>query len=249
MTDTVCSLVVVLASLGTTEYGTTDDKESAAKPDRLSSQRALEPFNDWIGSWRGVGQPKRGSNKGAWTEEAEWAWKIDRDTAAIQFDIKDGKQLQNGVLTFDPERKKFRLAAKLPQGESRVYLGERADDGKLVLISSDDSGNDQHRLTLQLRHEDRLLLLFEAKGAGQSAFARVAEIGYTRKGGNFASAADAGPKCIVTGGRGTIAVEYKGKTYYVCCTGCKTAFQEDAEAIIAEFTERNAKKSAEKKKP
>ncbi|MCB9949391.1 MAG: YHS domain-containing protein [Planctomycetaceae bacterium] len=31
---------------------------------------------------------------------------------------------------------------------------------------------------------------------------------------------------------------YKGKTYYVCCTGCKQAFEDDPEGIIAAAEER-----------
>ena len=111
----------------------------------------------------------------------------------------------------------------------------------MIVTTPTEADKDAHRVTFQMRHEDRFLVLFETKPAGQNAFARVAEIGYTRKGGSFASAADAGPKCIVTGGRGSMAVEYKGKTYYVCCSGCKTAFQEDPDGIIAEAAERSKK--------
>jgi YHS domain-containing protein len=225
--------------------GMADEPEAGKQTKRRASQRALEPLNDWIGSWRGVGQPKRGSSKGAWIEESELAWKLDRDLAAISFEVKDGKLLQSGMLTFDPDQNKFRLVAKLPQGESRTYVGERGEEGRLVLVSSDDAPNGHHRLTFHLRHEDRLLVLIEAKAAGQSAFSRVAEIGYTRKGGSFASAADAGPKCIVTGGRGSIAVDYKGKTYYVCCSGCKAAFLDDPDSVISEAADRN-KKSVER---
>jgi YHS domain-containing protein len=221
---------------------------AAAAENRRVAQRALEPFNDWVGTWRGVGQPKRGSSKGAWTEEADWAWKLDRESAAMQIEIKDGKQFQNGVLSFDPVEKKFRFAAKLSGGESRTFAGERGDEGRLILLSTDDATKDEHRLTFQMRHEDRMLMLIETKAASQPNFSRVAEIGYTRKGGSFASAADAGPKCIVTGGRGTMTVEYKGKTYYVCCSGCRSAFQDDPEGIIAEAAERAKKEAAERKK-
>ena len=227
-----------------------DAKKEAAAPAeiRRAAQRGLEPFNDWVGTWRGVGQPKRGSSKGAWTEEADWAWKLDRESAGLQIEIKDGKQLQSGVLSFDPGEKKFRFVAKLPGGDTRTYVGERGDEGRVILLNTDETTKDQHRLTLQMRHEDRMLLLIETKAASQPSFSRVAEVGYTRKGGSFASAADAGPKCIVTGGRGSMTVEYKGKAYYVCCSGCKAAFQDDPEGIIADAAERAKKEAAERKK-
>jgi YHS domain-containing protein len=40
-------------------------------------------------------------------------------------------------------------------------------------------------------------------------------------------------------------VTYKGKTYYVCCTGCRDAFKENPEKYIKEFEESKKKKKAE----
>ena len=247
---TLVCVPILAGAFAFSDDGPKDAKKdaAAAAESRRAAQRGLEPFNDWVGTWRGVGQPKRGSSKGAWTEEADWAWKLDRESAGLEIEIKDGKQLQNGVLSFDPREKKFRFVAKLPGGETRTYVGERGEEGRVILLSTDEETKDQHRLTFQMRHEDRMLLLLETKTASQPNFSRVAVVGYTRKGGSFASAADAGPKCIVTGGRGSMTVEYKGKTYYVCCSGCKAAFQDDPEGIIAEAAERSKKEAAEKKK-
>ena len=33
-------------------------------------------------------------------------------------------------------------------------------------------------------------------------------------------------------------VSYKGKSYYVCCSGCRNLFSENPEAILAEAAER-----------
>ena len=43
----------------------------------------------------------------------------------------------------------------------------------------------------------------------------------------------------------TIAVSYKGKTYYVCCSGCRDLFNENPEAILAEAAERQRVKGKE----
>ena len=48
---------------------------------------------------------------------------------------------------------------------------------------------------------------------------------------------------IVTEGWGTMPVSYKGKSYYVCCTGCRDLFNKDPEAIIAEAAERQKSKA------
>jgi YHS domain-containing protein len=85
---------------------------------------------------------------------------------------------------------------------------------------------------------DRLLVLYEARAGGD--YARLAEVGATRKGISFAQGTGY-PECIVTGGHGSIAVEYNGKTYYVCCTGCRDLFKEDPEGVLAEYRARKAK--------
>jgi YHS domain-containing protein len=45
---------------------------------------------------------------------------------------------------------------------------------------------------------------------------------------------------VVTGGAGTIPVTHKGKTYYVCCTGCRDAFNDDPEGTIAAYEKQKA---------
>jgi len=39
---------------------------------------------------------------------------------------------------------------------------------------------------------------------------------------------------------GTIAVSYAGTTYYVCCTGCRDAFNDNPAKILAEYKARKA---------
>ena len=57
----------------------------------------------------------------------------------------------------------------------------------------------------------------------------------------MAVAGSSGPECVVTGGLGTISVNYKGKTYYVCCTGCRDEFKDNPEKYIKEYEEKKAK--------
>jgi YHS domain-containing protein len=44
--------------------------------------------------------------------------------------------------------------------------------------------------------------------------------------------------CIVSGGKGTMPVSFEGQTYYVCCTGCRDYFNENAAAIVAEYASK-----------
>ncbi len=41
-----------------------------------------------------------------------------------------------------------------------------------------------------------------------------------------------------------MTVSYKGKTYHVCCSGCRDLFKEDPEAVLAEAAEREKAKQS-----
>ena len=106
----------------------------------------------------------------------------------------------------------------------------------LVLIADKPRSGRPAQITIRLvAGGNRLILLFERKLG--SILMRLCEIGFTREGGDFAKGAT-GPECIVTGGKGSIAVSYKGKTYYVCCSGCKELWEEDPEACIKDAAKR-----------
>ena len=54
----------------------------------------------------------------------------------------------------------------------------------------------------------------------------------------FAKAVASGHECVVTGGPGAIEVDYMRNMYYVCCSGCRDYFRENAEPVLAEFRKR-----------
>ena len=83
--------------------------------------------------------------------------------------------------------------------------------------------------------KQRLVAALERRIGGGDSFARLAEVGYTRAGSNFGKDGGSGPVCIVTGGSAEIAVSHAGKTYYVCCTGCKDLFEEDPAKFVAAY--------------
>src|SRR3954462_3057245 len=65
---------------------------------RRADQEALKPYGSLVGGWRGVGQVERGKTKGSWSEQAEWAWKLSTDAAALEGKIPNGKYLRSIVL-------------------------------------------------------------------------------------------------------------------------------------------------------
>jgi YHS domain-containing protein len=99
---------------------------------------------------------------------------------------------------------------------------------------------------VSLLHSNRYVYRYEVKGEGDSGFQKVYQVGATKEGEDFATV-DKGPECIVSGGLGTIKVVHNGKTYYVCCSGCLSAFRDDPEKYIQEFNEKKAKEKKAKK--
>jgi YHS domain-containing protein len=219
-------------------------EDSHSKP--LSAKEALAQLNSLIGGWRGVGQPRRGSAAGSWKETAEWVWDFSKSAPAIRYDVTDGKLIKSARLTFDKQTGLFLATVTLADGATRDYEGKLADD-RLVLDSKPDARGEVYRMTVTRLNEKRTVVLFEKKRAASRGPSRVAEVGYTREGTRLAVEGADGPECVVTGGKGTIQVSYKGQTYYVCCSGCKQAFNENPQKILAEYRERLAKRNSESK--
>lgn len=223
------------------------DESAELKADKA----ALAPLQAYVGQWRGVGLPKRGSNQGAWTEQAEWAWHFADGRAELvatlepnkyfqRLQVQPGKVADAYVLLVTPvgadsENAKARFTGKL-------------EEGVLTAVADDAASEGPARITVRLiASGDRMLVLYEKRLAAD-AFGRLAEVGSTRKGSGFAKSAASGPECVVTGGLGTIAVEHEGKTYYVCCGGCRDLFNDDPAGTLADYRERKAAERAEKKK-
>ena len=212
----------------------------AGEAGRLADQAALKPYGGLVGTWKGAGLPRRGSTKGSWSESAGWAWSLSADSAALELKLDNGKYLKSARLKPGEEPKTFVVDAVLADGAPRSFAGKPGPRDSLVLTAEGPAAEGVARLTLSPLHETRFLLLLESKDA-DGDFARLGEVGYTRKGVAFA-AGDSSPACIVTGGRGTIAVNYQGKTYYVCCSGCKELFEEEPAKMVAEAEAREKAK-------
>lgn len=200
---------------------------------RQRDQRALGPFADLVGSWKGTGQPQRSSTRGAWREAAEWAWSLAPESASLAVRIEDGKFLRSGALRPGDGPDEFRFETVLADGTRVNYVGRINARKALVLEAAGPPRGPIGRITLTPLHASRFLLLLESPPTEGGAPVRLAEIGYTRQGATFAVGSSY-PECIVTGGKGTIKVSYQGKDYWVCCSGCKDLFEAGPAEIIAE---------------
>ncbi len=215
-----------------------------------TARKALQPLQGLVGEWRGAGQVRRGSPDGGWTEESAWVWRFDGQKAALQFTVARGKYFVSGLIQPGATVKSVELIAKTAGGREVKYAGEIAEDGSVTATTADPQAPADAPQRVSLRvvaNGDRLVMLLERRSAISDRYARLAEIGYTRRGSEFGKGTSQ-PECVVTGGLGTIQVSYKGQMYFVCCAGCRDLFEQKPDEILTEYRERKQAEAAKKKK-
>ena len=213
----------------------------AEAPARRSAKVALRPFNDLIGSWRGTGEPygtRAEKQKGFWEEKIAWQWQFKGGDAWLLAGIDKGKHFSRAELHYLPARDRYQMKLTTPKKETLIFEGE-LKERQLTLVRHD--GGEEQRLVLSLLHANRYLLRYDVKAAGQTAFAPRFRVGATKEGVAFAGG-DSGPECIVSGGKGTIRVSYMGKTYYVCCSGCRDEFNSSPAKYVKEWEDKQKAK-------
>jgi hypothetical protein len=224
---------------------------------------ALQPFQILLGDWR-WGTRKQFGNFTKTGEDLKWVWdfQTNPNRPALKGVSDANPYFQKIWLTYLPDDDKFQLTGKTPDGESRTLQGTWADNGepkeesdgkktqhsyKLVLTQSVPAAGEQWQVTInQLDNNQYLMALARSPAAGK-AFAQVDTVRQQRVGTSFAIADsdNPGPKCIISGGLGSMQVEYKGKSYPVCCSGCAAAFKDDPERWLAKLAEKEKMKKRE----
>lgn len=221
---------------------------SADGPAPKSAKEGLQPFNDLIGSWKCTGTPAGSREEklsNFWTETLAIEWQFKGADAWLKLDFKKDKSskreppFSKGELRFRPATNDYEVKLQTPQQKAVTYTGT-LEKGKLTVDRQE--GNNIERLVVTLLHANRFLYRLDSRPADKSLFALVWSVGATKEGESFATG-DGGPECIVSGGKGTIAVSYQGKTYYVCCSGCRGEFLESPQKYIAEYEAKKAKKN------
>lgn len=219
-------------------------------PKAPTAKDALQPFNILVGSWKGSGAPdgtKEERVAGAWEETVSWEWKFKDQDAWLEVTFAKGKYYTKGELRYTPDKAKdaparYTLKTTTPDKTTATFAGVLTDKDKvLALTRTDGPAAEEQRLVFSLLHHNRHLYRFETRPAGTTvAFTRKYQVGATKEGVAFADVPK-GPECIVSGGVGTMKITYKGKDYWVCCSGCRDEFKENPEKYIKE-AEAKAKK-------
>lgn len=219
----------------------------------------LKPLQVMLGNWRGTTRKEFGDSKAVDLHEWVWDLQTDREQPALVLNSDKSPYFKTARLTWIAATKQFALTATNSENISREYTGDYTDpvheivgpDDKmhrvfrLQLTQTDESAEQEGGETWQVafaqQENDRYLLEID-KRRGNAAFRRYDTVSTQREGTSFAlNDSDYGDRtCIISQGLGTIAVSYKGKSFWVCCSGCKAAFDAEPEVWIARAEQRAA---------
>jgi len=209
---------------------------------------ALKPFNVLIGKWNGAGIPEGTPDKrqeGHWSETLDWSWKFKDKDAWLTVTFEKGKYFTAGELRALPDQA-FELKLTTVDKKEQVFQG-KFKERYLIVERVDPSTKDTERLTFALLHSNRITYTHETKPAGKTFYTKLYRVGATKDGEPFVVQGFNEKECVVSGGAGSTAVTFNGKTYYVCCSGCKDAFNEEPAKFVAEFEKKRAAFDAKSK--
>jgi YHS domain-containing protein len=208
---------------------------------------AFAPFEYLVGRWKGQGVPRDNPAQRfrGWTERHAWAWTFTKGKpAGLSVAIEGGKVLAAGKLTYDAARKRYRLEGTEPKpgGGPIAFEGALDRSGKMLVLDevghASSTGAHRGSLRLSLRPNAnfiRYTMSLDRKEPGAVQFSHAIEVGLTKEGESFAAGSTSGadrPKCIVTGGAATMTLTYQGRTFPICCTGCRDEFNENPEKYL-----------------
>jgi len=178
-----------------------------------TTKEAMKPIQFLVGEWKATWTPEGKDAKDSWEELQAWEYKIEKDEYALQFTVKDGKRFKDGILTYDLKKKAYRLDVTRADDKKAAFEGKLS--GKdLVLDEMADEKAAHERVTFNFLRDNRFIGDTQKREAGAKAWVATAAIQFTKQGVPFVRSE--APKCIVTGGTGSIEVAYQGKSYYVC---------------------------------
>lgn len=220
---------------------------AVAGADTTTAKDALKACNLVVGTWKGTGTQEAvrpAKDKTFWNETISWEWQFKGEDVWLKATIDKGKFYTQAELRYLIDKKTYQMIAKTADGDSVTFVGTlsigKTKETILTFERTDDKTKETERLVFTLLHHNRYLYRFETKAEGATSFVRKYQVGATKEGVAFAEV-PTGPECIVSGGRGSMTVTHNGKTYYVCCSGCRDAFKDEPEKYIKEF-EAKAKK-------
>jgi hypothetical protein len=208
----------------------------AQDEDAKTPMQALKELNEYIGPWKGNGTSERDS-LAIWKEKADWSWRFKGKDVWLMLKLDPGKHFKGGEMRYLPDREVYQLTMHDKNDKKEVFEG-KIKRGRLTLERKDAKSGATQQLQLNMAGGGiRFVYTYSLKPAGRTFFTKQYQVGFTKVGESF-GAAEHKIECIVTGGLGKIPVTYQGVTYYVCCTGCRDAFNENPAKYVREYKAR-----------
>jgi hypothetical protein len=201
-----------------------------------SSKEALQALQDFIGGWKGSGTNEK--TKDIWKESIDWSWRFKGDDAWLTVRFIGSKLYKNGEIRWLADKNKYQLTLTDKNDKKQVFEGELKKDA-LNLQRLNPDTKDTELLKIKTAAQGvRSVYDFSVRPEGRTIAYRTYQLAYTKEGESFGADTNKKPECVVTGGLGTMQVSYMGQTYYVCCSGCRDAFNDNPAKIIKEYLAR-----------
>lgn len=197
----------------------------------------LKPLAPFIGTWKGSGTLETGE-KSKWAETLDVFWVFTDKETYLRVKFSESPFFSEWEIR--AVDKKFHLTAKPAKGSSYTYLGELKE--KQLILERKIETDRFERLVINLLHDNRMTYRIEEQKRAGALFVKKIVVGITKEGVPFVDIGRAERECIVSGGLGTMTVTYEGKTYYVCCSGCRDEFKRDPVFYIKEWEKKNPPK-------
>jgi hypothetical protein len=227
-------IITLLTALGSFMpfHATLGGDDKATADDRVKTKKALQEVGDFIGQWSGSGEAKVAGKNTLWKEKISWGWKFSKEGDSwIALEIEGSKYFSKGELRYNLKDKKYILKATDKDSKEQEFVGV-INKQRLVLERKDDKSGDVHKLTLNTAAEGvRLLIAYDVQTGGKGLAGNIFKVTANKDGESLAGGGKKN-ECIVTGGLGTITVSHNGKTYYVCCSGCRDEFNDNPQKYI-----------------
>jgi YHS domain len=217
---------------------------AADSKEKAEAKEALKALQEFIGAWKGSGgpdKPKPSPRDPIWSETLTWGWRFKGDDAWLLLDVKNGKHLKGGELRYLPGKKVYQFTALTKDDQKLVFEGELKNDA-LTLERTDPDSKATEQLKMNTAGDGvRFIYRVASKAKGGTVWRKDYLVACTKEGESLGKT-EKKNECVVSGGVGTMAISYKGETYYVCCSGCADEFRANPEKYVAEFKAKKAKK-------
>jgi len=211
----------------------------AGGSDSGDAKEALQALQDFIGVWNGNGSSEKDRSL-IWKEKVNWSWRFKGKDCWLVMTFPQGKHYKRGEMRFLTDKERYQLTLVDKQDKKQVFMGQ-LQKSKLTLERKDPESKETQRIAMNIAGGGvRMIYAYFVKPENRTLFNKHFQVDFTKEGESFGTA-EKKVECVVTGGLGTMPVSFNGVTYYVCCSGCRDAFNENPEKIIKEYLARKKK--------